>query len=114
LEMIEKDEKGIYRRSAGRLMVASEKSSEAIRAYYKSLLPRVEESIETQSPKQKVIGAEVMMLDPSQLEEVRKLTDEYLNSLQKIAAQGRKRTQVYQAFVDVFPLTKKSLNKELS
>jgi uncharacterized protein (TIGR02147 family) len=105
LEMIEKTETGEYKAVAERHRIESAVPSEAIRNYYESVIDRVRDSVKTQSPQEKVIAADVFAFDPSQLDEVRKLTDGYLGKLQALAKNGKNRTEVYQAFTDVFRLT---------
>ena len=54
-----------------------------------------------------MIGAQVFAFDPEQLEEVRKLTDDYLNSLNELAAKGENKTEVYQAITNIFRLSQR-------
>ena len=87
------------------ILVEARKPNEAIRSYYKSMLPKCLESIDSQTPDEKVIGAQTMAFDPTQMNAVRKLTDDYLDALNLLASRGKKRTEVYQAFCNFFKLT---------
>jgi uncharacterized protein (TIGR02147 family) len=107
LELIERLDDGSFARVADRLLVSSSLPSEAIRKYYEGVLDRARESVRTQSPQEKVAGTEVFAFDPSQLEAVRALTDQYLEDLRQLARQGAAPTEMYQAFVDVFRLNPK-------
>lgn len=104
LELIEEIPGEGYRRPPERLIVVSQTPSEAIRKYYRGVLQHADRSITEQTPKEKVVGTEVFAFDASQLEEVRGLTDSYLNQLLNLARTGKKRTHIYQAFVDFFRL----------
>lgn len=112
LDLIEKNASGKYSRVADRINVASHLPNEAIRKYYKGVLDRALQSIDTQTPQEKVVGSEVFAFDPSQIEEVRQATEEYLHNLTKIAKNSKKQTEVYQAFVDVFRLGVRSASTE--
>ena len=58
-----------------------------------------------QTPKEKVSAAETFTFDTDQLEEVRKLTDEYLDKLVELSRQGKNKTQTYQTLLNIFRLT---------
>lgn len=103
LELIEKNEHA-YTPTNDRVLVSSSIPTEAIQNYYESVNEKSVTSIRTQTPQEKVIGTEVFAFDPEQLEEVRKLTDQYLDGLLKLAKKGKNRNQVYQVFTNVFRL----------
>jgi uncharacterized protein (TIGR02147 family) len=101
LELIERTATG-YRRIAGHVAVESPVANDAIRKFYRNCIPKIEESISQQSPQEKVIGAEHFAFDPSQIDEVRAATHEYFDRLLKISKKGKNKTEVYQAFVNVY------------
>jgi hypothetical protein len=88
--------------------------NEGLRHYYESIHAKSVESVHAQTPKEKIIGSQVITFDPSQMEEVRKLTDKFLNSLEHLASKGKKRTEVYQAIFNFFKLNKSSLKRSSS
>ncbi len=51
------------------------------------------------------MGAEVFAMDLMQMDQVRKLTDQYLKDLRQLAKQGKERTHIVQALSAVFTLT---------
>ena len=112
LELIEKDLDGKYTRVEDRVVVSAPTPSEAIRNYYRGVLERANESIQTQSPAEKVVGTEVFAFDPDQIDEARKLTDQYLNQMLELAKKGKQRTEMYQVFTDFFRLNP-NLNRPL-
>ncbi len=107
LELIVRDEAGLPRKNSPHILFASAVPSEAIRKCYRGLLEKCADAVETQSPQEKVIGAETFTFDPKQLPQLKELTDRYFEQVLELAASGKKRTEVYQAFVEVFRLTKK-------
>jgi uncharacterized protein (TIGR02147 family) len=114
LELIEQNADGNLQRVSDRMLVGSKVPNEAIRKYYHGVIQKSDASVEGQSPAEKIIGTEVFAFDPEQLEEVRKKTDEYLDSLLALARSGKNRTEVYQVMANVFRLSpKKNLQKKL-
>ena len=109
LELIEEIEEGAFVRVVDSLMIESQVPNEAIRKYYQGVHAQSLKSLEEQTPAEKVIGAQVFAFDPTQIEEVRKLTDEYLKKLNSLAAEGKNRTEVYQAITNVFRIGHKEL-----
>jgi uncharacterized protein (TIGR02147 family) len=94
-----------YRRIQETLLVTSNHPEEAIRNYYGELLDKAAESLDTQTPQERISGAQVFALDPAQLGEARKLTHDYLDALNALAMKGEQRTEIYQATTHVFRLT---------
>ena len=113
LELIEKTKTG-YARCCDRLLVHSATHSEAIRNYYHGVYARADQSVDTQTAQEKVAGAEVFAFDPSQLEEVKKMNDAFLDSLLKLARQGKQRTEIYQVVTNIFRLNPKPKRKSKS
>lgn len=107
LELIEEKANGSYVRAADTVMITSQVPSDAIRKYYEDVHEKSLKSVREQAPSEKVIGAQVFAFDPEQLEEVRKLTDDYLNSLNELAAKGENKTEVYQAITNIFRLSQR-------
>jgi uncharacterized protein (TIGR02147 family) len=110
LELIEEDKKGGWKRVRDRLFVTSVIPNDSLRKHYLSVTEKSIASYREQSPQEKVCGTEVFAFDVTQLEEVRKMTDEYLNNLQALAVSGKKPKDTYQAIVNVFRLNKKGEN----
>jgi len=116
LELIEKAggdfERPKFKRPIDTIVVEALKPNEAIRSYYRNLIPKCLTAIDSQTPAEKVIGSQTFAFDPEQLDEVRTLTDRYLDSLNALSAKGKKRTQLYQAFCNVFRLTQTPIKSE--
>lgn len=106
LELIQEKDVGGYERVVETLLVESPLANDALRSYYEGVHEESRKSIRAQSPAEKVIGAQVFAFDVAQLEDVRKLTNDYLDQLNDLAARGNNKTEVYQAIANVFKLTK--------
>lgn len=107
LNLIQLSEDGLWMRNQANVLISSKVPSEIIRSYYKSVANRSNDSYEKQTPMEKVSAAETFTFDIDQLEEVRKLTDEYLDNLTELASKGVNRTHTYQAFLNIFRLNEK-------
>ena len=105
LELIFKNDLGVWERVQGRLIVNSATPNQTIRNYYKSVSLKSIETYETQTPQEKVSATEVFAFDPSQIDEVRKITDEYLDKLIALSKEGQGRTQTYQALLNIFRIS---------
>jgi uncharacterized protein (TIGR02147 family) len=110
LEFIVRDADGTPKKNKHHLLIDSATPSEAIRKAYRQVIDKGEQAITSQSPREKVIGIETFALDPQQIPELKELTDRYFDQVLELAARGKKRTEIYQAFVEVFRLTETSKN----
>jgi uncharacterized protein (TIGR02147 family) len=104
LELLEITPGGKPVRLKNYLLVSSKIPSEAIRKYYKQIAQKVTDSIDGQSPQQKVIGTETFAFDCSQIEEARAITENYFTQMKTLAQKSRNRTDIYQVFVNFFRL----------
>ena len=107
LEMLEQDKKGRLRKSKRNPRVISDSPSEALRNFHRQTLNKAIESIDTQTPQEKVIGSETFCIDPNQLEEYRKAADEFFEKMLGITARSKVKTEVYHLGVQFFRFTKK-------
>lgn len=104
LELIEVQKDGSWARIKDRVLITSLVPNEAIRSYYHSVAQRSLISYQTQTPQQKISAAETFTFDPDQLEEVRLLTDEYLDKIVELSRQSKNKSTTYQALINVFRL----------
>jgi len=111
LKLMQETSAGKFDRLTASVAVSAAIPNEAIRSYYEGVHHRSGESIRSQSPQEKAIGTQVFAFDPADLPEVKRLTDQYLLSLNQLASRGKNRTEIYQAIANVFKLTKKKLSK---
>jgi uncharacterized protein (TIGR02147 family) len=108
LELIEEDEEGNLTRIIDSVLLTSEIPNASFQNYYQSLMKKVEASITDQTPDEKVIGAEVFAFDPKQFPELKKITHQYLSRLSRLSEKSVKKTEMYQAFCNVFRLTERN------
>lgn len=104
LELIEKGNDGSWERVRDRVLVTSNVPNEAIRNYYRSVAEKSLLSYSKQSPQEKISAAETFAFDPEQIEELRRLTDEYLDKVIELSSQSKNKTATYQALINLFKL----------
>ncbi len=114
LEMIEKDGRGIYRKIQGNPRVVSHAPNQALRNYHHQTLQKAIESLEHQSPKEKVIGSETLCIDSRQIDEYRELVEEFFSKALALSKKAKKKDQVYHLGVQFFNLTHSKKKKEKS
>lgn len=107
LELIELKDDGSWQRIKERVLITSHVPSEAIRSYYRSVAQKSLESYGSQTPQEKISAAETFTFDPDQLEEVRRLTDEYLDKIVELSRQSKTKSTTYQALLNIFRLNEK-------
>jgi len=94
-----------FDRAKKNIVFEAKEIPEALKQYYLGLQEKVEHAVLSQSTKERISGAEVFAFDAAQLPEVKRLTNEYLDSLNNLAQLGKNRTEVYQAVTHFFCLT---------
>lgn len=105
LELIQKDSNGTYRRQAGRNLVTAHVPNEALRHFHRSMLGKAQESLETQSPTEKIVGSETYAMDSHLLEKARTLTERYFSDMVALSEQSQNKDQLYHLGVQFFRLT---------
>ncbi len=105
LEMIEKNERGFYEKVKANPRVVSQSPNQALRKFHRETLTKAIDSLETQSPQEKVIGSETFTIDESQIEDFRKLADEFFDRALLLAKKSKKKTQVYHLGIQFFNLS---------
>lgn len=105
LEMIEKKEDGRYAKVLDNPRVVASSPNKALRNFHKQTLSKAIESLETQSPDEKIVGSETFAFDEAQLNEMRELSDEFFDRALAIAKKGKNKNQVYHLGVQLFSMT---------
>lgn len=105
LEMLERDLEGNYRKVLKNPRVTSQAPNQALRQFHRGTLKKATESLETQSPSEKVIGSETFAISNDQIEEFRQLTDEFLDRALTISKKAKQKDHVYHLGVQFFNLT---------
>jgi uncharacterized protein (TIGR02147 family) len=107
IEIIKSDARELkVKRLHDTVLVQTEFASEALKKYYLELQSKTTESLSDQTPDTRVSGSQVFAFDRTQVPEIKRLSDKYLDDLENLAAKGKKRSEIYQAVTHVFQLTK--------
>lgn len=112
LEMLEKDENGHYQKTNSNPRFVSESPNAALRKFHSQTLTKAIESLETQSPKEKIIGSETFAIDSGLLEEFRDLTERFFNEATALAQKSKKKDQVYHLGLQFFKFTQNSFKEK--
>ncbi len=105
LEMIEKNKNGFYQKVKQNPRVVSQAPNQALRKFHKATLTKAIESLETQTPQEKVIGSETFTIDEDHIESFRKLTDEFFDRALALSKKSKKKDHVYHLGLQFFNLT---------
>ncbi|MGE3975888.1 MAG: TIGR02147 family protein [Bdellovibrionales bacterium] len=107
LGLLEKVKEGQYRRIKGDIIVQSNDMNLAFRKYHRQLLEKASLSLETQPPKDRITASEVIAMSKSDLKEVNKLMEQFLNQVIELTKKSKNKTDVYHLGVQAFNLTDK-------
>jgi uncharacterized protein (TIGR02147 family) len=104
--------KGAYRRTRGDLKAESPAPNQALRKYHRQLLERAIESLETQTPQEKLVQSQIVAMGTEQLKEADRLTEKYFAKISALAAASPKKTDIYHVGVQIFNLSKETKGKK--
>jgi uncharacterized protein (TIGR02147 family) len=105
LELIERSSSGRYVRTKDRLMVRSAPANTGLRTFYRQMLAKADQALDSQASEERASGYETFALAPAAMPEVREALDRFLNELQTISRKHPGRETVHHALVHVFNLT---------
>jgi len=105
LEMIEKNDSGTYKKLKANPRVISQAPNQALRKFHKETLALATESLETQTPQEKVVGSETFAIGEDQVEDFRKLADEFFDRALALSKKSKQKDYVYHLGVQFFNLT---------
>jgi uncharacterized protein (TIGR02147 family) len=113
LELVHKDESGLYQKTPGRLMVSSQVPSGALRNYHRQLLEKSIDALQTQTPEERITGSETFAFDRSRIEKARERVYRFLNEMAEEFGGGERasKTDVYHLSLQFFNLTKEGKTK---
>lgn len=108
LKMIEpgSTKKGHYRVTDARIQIRSEVPNEALRRFHRQMLEKAIESLETQTPQEKILGSETFAISDRLLPEARKIAEDFFQKMAALSEQSEDRNQVYHLGVQFFNLMK--------
>lgn len=81
--------------------------NDSLRRFHKQTLEKAIESLQTQTPKEKIIRSETFAIDPALLPQADELMEEFVAKLLKLFAQSKKKTEVYHLGIQLFNFVKK-------
>jgi uncharacterized protein (TIGR02147 family) len=105
LNLIEKTKAG-YRKTGNYLLAHSDSPDEGLRNYHRQMLSKAIDSLTAQTPREKVIGSENLVIDEDQIEEARQITERYFAEMIKLSERAEKKTHAYHLGVQFFNLMK--------
>jgi uncharacterized protein (TIGR02147 family) len=106
LDLLEKTKKGEIVRIHDQLITKSNAAdNQALRKFFKQMLHKAGEALETQSPKERVSGYETLAIPPEGLDEAREITEKYFNEMIALGNKYPKKKNVYHLLVHFFNLT---------
>ncbi len=106
LELLERSPATVkWQRKKSRLLAQSKISNVALQAFHRQMLALATQSLENQSPAEKVVGSETFAFDPKDLPEAQRVIDQMFNRLVKLAGSGQNRDSIYHVGVQLFRLT---------
>ncbi|MBF0432765.1 MAG: TIGR02147 family protein [Fibrobacteria bacterium] len=108
LDLISKDDNGDYQVKDLNLTTGHKMYSIAIREYQKKMIKLAEESLDRFQKGERKISTLTMNISSQVLPEINEITDQYRQSLKKIANSYPKADGVYQLIIQLFPLTQTS------
>lgn len=104
LNLIE-EKNGEFVRTHVHFIVDGKNKPQVTNHYFNSVLETIEPAIQLGS-NERLITAEVIAFDPSQLNDVQALVEQFLDQLNDLASRGQNRTEVFQALTVFYPLTR--------
>jgi uncharacterized protein (TIGR02147 family) len=111
VELLEKDEKSDgksqVKKAHNYLLTESAVPNSAFKQYHKQMLAKAVESIDEQTPKERMSATDVLALDSKYLPEVDRLSQEFSAAVMRLAEKSKVKDSVYALSVHFFNLTKK-------
>jgi uncharacterized protein (TIGR02147 family) len=113
-ELIEETEEGTFRKTRSNNRVESSIPNAALRNFHRQMLQKALESLERQSPQEKIVASETFAVDVDKLTELNDLTEEYLTKVNRLVQRSKKKNAVYHLGVQCFRLAKIAQSKTIS
>jgi uncharacterized protein (TIGR02147 family) len=107
LELLELTSQGKLKKTVDYVQAQSAVPSEAIRKHYRQTLEKAMQAIDTQTPQEKVSGAETLPIDPERLLEAKAIVDRFFSEMIALSKSCKKKSAVYNLNVHFFNLTPK-------
>ena len=105
LELIEKDEKGKYRKAHSQLLIESKIPNTALKNFHRQILEKAIESLDTQGPRERMSASDVLPIDSKYLPEVQRLSEQFSTAVMELSRKSEHRDAVYALATQFFNLT---------
>lgn len=105
LELLIQDAKHGYLKAHQNLMVASSFHNQGIKQFHKQILQKADESVDRQTPQERLSATEVFPVDSKTLAEADRLSLEFFAAIQKLSERAKVKDAVYALSVHFFNLT---------
>jgi uncharacterized protein (TIGR02147 family) len=112
LELLIKTKKGGWKRIPEDLQVRSPVQNTALRAFYRQMLNKASDALDSQTPNERLSGYETLTLSKESLPEAREAYEKFFDEMVRISRKCSKKTAVYHVLVHCFNLTPKLTGKK--
>lgn len=106
LELIEKIKEGKFKKCDDNLIVKSIQPNNALRIFHKQMLKKAIESIDNQTPQEKIIGSETLAFDSENLAKANEIIEECFERIVELSNKSKKKNSVYHLGIQFFNLAK--------
>jgi uncharacterized protein (TIGR02147 family) len=105
LELLHKEKSGKYTKNTD-FLATSKIPNESLRKFHRQTIQKAMDSLETQSPAEKLIGSETMAIDSDLLPKASTLMEEFFSKMLLLANQSKRKKEVYHLGVQFFNFVK--------
>jgi uncharacterized protein (TIGR02147 family) len=111
LGLLEAQDDGSIRRKENAFRVQSAERSSAMRQYYRQMLSKISDSLDTQTPQERLSGYLNLPIHEDSLPEIDKAIDRFFQDLKEVAAKHEHPNHIYHLSLHFINLTKKDSKK---
>jgi uncharacterized protein (TIGR02147 family) len=113
LELIQKNAQGQYQKTKSDLLAESDIPNSALRKFHQQMLQKAIVAVEEQTPKEKVIGSETLIISKSQVKEAGKIIEECFQKISLLSKKTRSKEAVYHLGIQFFKLVENDKGETL-
>jgi len=97
-----------FQKKKSQFLFQSEISNQALRKYHHDMLAKAQTSLQTQSPKEKMVGSETIPLNIEDLQEAKDIIEGCFQQILELSKRSQNKTDVYHLGIQMFRLTKEA------
>jgi uncharacterized protein (TIGR02147 family) len=106
LDLLERDERGHYRKTHSNIVFQSQTPNGALKLYHKQVLQKALESIDAQTPAERMSATDILPIDSKHLPEVDRLSREFSSAVIQLSEKSKVKDRVYALSVHFFGLSR--------